>query len=427
MGVKSLVNLELNKTVAMIPKNSILSIHTTAISNLLEQYKIKGSIGTVISLMYEKSIGIKSKWYGYIQSLPVEGVDLPVMWSLEDQSLFNGTSMEDILKRDKEQLECLYNDNIRDLLIPKHSDIFSGESFSYREYLIATSLVSSRAFNVDSYHGDSMVPLADIFNHRTLRENVHIESNGDVCKKCGSFYTCAHRKLKKSNSDILHDDNDNSDDEEFSKLFGKSSENQENLFIKIVKSCKSQTEVFNTYGDHDNTMLLSKYGFVEMDNPCDKIYLSRQEIDKIIMESIKDLSLLQQRLSFYSNLFDIDSRDDHHIDINGNVDDALVLSIGICCLDADRFKQLSTLPKSQLYKYFEKLQQDDILSQSPLTKDIILKILKQRDHSSSTTLEEMQTQITNLQPQKSKLHQYQSLQFKFIEKRILNKSIDIYR
>lgn len=30
----------------------------------------------------------------------------------------------------------------------------------------AYSLVTSRAFQVDAYHGAAMVPLADIFNHR---------------------------------------------------------------------------------------------------------------------------------------------------------------------------------------------------------------------------------------------------------------------
>ena len=37
---------------------------------------------------------------------------------------------------------------------------------TFLDVMHAYSLVTSRAFQVDAYHGAAMVPLADIFNHR---------------------------------------------------------------------------------------------------------------------------------------------------------------------------------------------------------------------------------------------------------------------
>jgi SET domain-containing protein 6 len=60
--------------------------------------------------------------------------------------------------------------------------ILSGElevdpdDFSLENYFSAKSLLSSRSFRIDSYHGSGMVPLADLFNHKTGGEHVHFTS-----------------------------------------------------------------------------------------------------------------------------------------------------------------------------------------------------------------------------------------------------------
>ena len=40
------------------------------------------------------------------------------------------------------------------------------ELVSTTAYLQAASLTSSRAFYVDDFHGEALVPLADLFNHK---------------------------------------------------------------------------------------------------------------------------------------------------------------------------------------------------------------------------------------------------------------------
>lgn len=45
---------------------------------------------------------------------------------------------------------------------------FSPDPPTFLDMLYAYSLVSSRAFQVDVYHGAAIVPLADAFNHQEL-------------------------------------------------------------------------------------------------------------------------------------------------------------------------------------------------------------------------------------------------------------------
>ncbi|QCD96295.1 hypothetical protein DEO72_LG6g997 [Vigna unguiculata] len=59
--------------------------------------------------------------------------------------------------------------------------------FDIEQYFAAKSLISSRSFEIDDYHGFGMVPLEDLFNHKTGAEDLHFtamssnyESGSDV-------------------------------------------------------------------------------------------------------------------------------------------------------------------------------------------------------------------------------------------------------
>lgn len=51
-------------------------------------------------------------------------------------------------------------------LVTLYPDRFTPEAMTLEAFSAAASLVASRAFGVDPVHGDGMVPLADIFNHK---------------------------------------------------------------------------------------------------------------------------------------------------------------------------------------------------------------------------------------------------------------------
>lgn len=78
-----------------------------------------------------------------------------------------------------------------------------------------------------------MVPLADVFNHRTGGENIHLESNSD----------------------------------------------SEEIELSVYRAVSlAGQEVFNTYGDHSNAYLLMKYGFTESDNPFNVVSVDCREL-----------------------------------------------------------------------------------------------------------------------------------------------------
>lgn len=65
------------------------------------------------------------------------------------------------VKEDKALVYQDFKECIKPVLDLASSDI-NPEFFTVDEYFAAKSLVSSRAFQIDEYHGYGMVPLADL-------------------------------------------------------------------------------------------------------------------------------------------------------------------------------------------------------------------------------------------------------------------------
>ena len=152
-------DLTQDEIVALIPKNSVLSTKTTAIADVLESAGIKGLLGLAISLMFEKARGSDSPWYDYINSLP-EMVEIPLLWSHKELEWLDGTDLGNSVLGDKDALRDDY-DYVFSIL--KDNQLFHPlDDYSFQKFQYASSIVSSRAFNVDDYHEQSMVPLADV-------------------------------------------------------------------------------------------------------------------------------------------------------------------------------------------------------------------------------------------------------------------------
>ncbi|KAG6830432.1 hypothetical protein H0H92_000735 [Tricholoma furcatifolium] len=134
----------------------------------------------------------------------------------------------------------------------------------------AYSLVSSRAFLVDAYHGLSMVPIADAFNH-TQENHVHLETEFNVCAQCGSLYECPH-DTEDSNT-LRPVDRRNITHPATSEEFDS--------FYEMVSnaSISPGEEVFNTYGETlTNAELLCRYGFILDANENDRVHLDFSDI-----------------------------------------------------------------------------------------------------------------------------------------------------
>ncbi|KAL4254844.1 SETD3/SETD6 methyltransferase [Abortiporus biennis] len=159
----------------------------------------------------------------------------------------------------------------------EEGDELGEERYSLKGFMKAYSLVSSRAFLVDAYHGLAMVPIADAFNH--VQDNhVHLESDFDVCVTCGSVGRCEHDEdddmlLDSSSSDEIHDGPP--------VLSNEEEEDGEENTCEMVSNVPipPHSEIFNTYGDKlTNAQLLVRYGFMLDGNENDVV---RFEVDEL--------------------------------------------------------------------------------------------------------------------------------------------------
>ncbi|KAJ2746519.1 hypothetical protein GGI20_001294 [Coemansia sp. BCRC 34301] len=190
-GVVSLRRLESEEPLVVIPKSAVISAATSALANIFIDAGIGGNLALCIAVMYEKSLGTDSPWYGYLQSLP-ECADLPLLWDAQSRSWLKGTDVAQWLDRDEASL--LEDFGVLQALVAEYPAVFGG-SFKwdcFKSFLKVASLVSSRAFSVDVHRDNSMVPFADLFNHHTAKENVHIVCEEMVCPVCGEAFGCDH-------------------------------------------------------------------------------------------------------------------------------------------------------------------------------------------------------------------------------------------
>jgi hypothetical protein len=273
----------------------------------LEENELGGVLGLAIAIMFESSLGEKSPWFNYLQSIP-QFENVPCFWGDEDVAFLANTDVGRSLAQDLQYLHDDYKEHLLPL-IEKYSE-FDGTFMTLERWMHATSLVTSRAFQVDEFHGESLVPLADLFNHKSGAEHVHFEGVGDVCPTCGSSDGCDCEGEEWEDEDEAPelDTIEEAEDEipelaemdEAPELDEETPMDDDILEMVTVRSAKKGEELFNTYGDHSNSSLLRLYGFV--DDVCE---FSCVRIDrKDVVEQFKQLDeeSLEDRLGFWDQV-----------------------------------------------------------------------------------------------------------------------------
>lgn len=251
---------KLGDVLCRIPKEAILSVKTTAVSSVLDEFKVTGGLGLTIALLFEISQKEKSPWFGYLSSLP-ERADLPIFWSKTELDCLRNTEIFRYVLSDLESLRDDYYSSVVPI-VESYGDLFPPEVFTLENFKKASSLVSSRAFQVDNWHLDAMVPLADIFNHQTRQgkdfgEHLHIESSAVACPYCGECGACEHDESETGSS---------SGEEGFSLQQSESDADDEDpntMTMTLVRPLENGKTVFNTYGNHSASSLLMKYAFTD--------------------------------------------------------------------------------------------------------------------------------------------------------------------
>eukprot|EP00775_Hariotina_reticulata_P007777 gene7777-7975_t len=326
-GVFAVNDIEENQLLCMIPRKAILSRRTTQLADLLEEERLGGGLALTIAVMYESSLGCDSQWAGYFQSLPQREY-LPMFWSDPELQLLVGTALEGCAEEDRRDTEEDYQQHVLPLM-QKHCHAFPHPDLCSLDcFRVAASWVASRSFHVDAWHGDAMVPLADIFNHKAS-----LVLLGDSWKEADGDSTQEDEEVEDEEAeDEEAEDEEAEDDEGPQHGFAvggmpviaagavargsivntaagedrgrkrRRTENRqqqqeaEGQLVDQQQACNDQQqqsvsfpeqrldiiaasavahgcEVHNTYGELSNPELLHKYGFCLPQNPFDEVEL----------------------------------------------------------------------------------------------------------------------------------------------------------
>lgn len=267
-----------------IPKTCILSIRTCAIANILENSDIDGMLGVCLAYMYERFLGHLSPWHPYINICP-RSVPISKSWNTAEQRILKGTEVAMVGGTSLSDFKEMYHSEVRPFLDRHATELGSFSQMSFAEFCKGMSVVGSRAFEVDAYHGLAMCPFADMLDHK-IDEHVHFQTTYDVCPDCGEASGCVHDPSASDNESVMsqsehsdcsscshHSDDRNSgilDDSDGSQ---ESSEEPDVCEFVVHRQIGAREQIMNTYGDCGNDVLLARYGFALLDNPHDRISL----------------------------------------------------------------------------------------------------------------------------------------------------------
>ncbi|EPQ32172.1 uncharacterized protein PFL1_00369 [Pseudozyma flocculosa PF-1] len=293
-----------SQRVVKVPKRAILSTRTSALARHLAKQLAKhptirsfepsqrSSLDLALCLFYELLLGEDSDFKPYVDTLVGQAPHLP-MFRRSDPlrtpwKWIRGTEAHRIERRAriasrrswKEKhgysetyglssetvLEYLYEVAVPVLSsapgIAFDPDDFARMLDAISEFQWAVSMVRSRSFIVDLYHGPALVPVCDAFDHSD-KPTVEFESIVDVCVRCGSAADTLHphigpaRAPRRAEPDNIHDsdvaddgDEDDDDDDE-----------DDTVDMWAIDDLGCGDEVFNNYGPLSNAELLTQYGF----------------------------------------------------------------------------------------------------------------------------------------------------------------------
>ncbi|KAF9112018.1 hypothetical protein BGX27_004103 [Mortierella sp. AM989] len=239
-GVVASADIKKDEELFLIPRPLLLSPETSELPKKIDLTSLQGWNPLMMCMIYEYCRGDASHWKPYFDILPTE-FTTPMFWSSEELLELKGTGVVDKIGRD--EAESIFNENLWPL-IHASLDIFDIQDKDKASFLKIFhrmgSLIMAYAFHdtipgsgdddaMDEYDEDeeeeeekvnvSMVPMADMLNHRTGFNNARLFHEKDC------------------------------------------------LRMVAIKPIKTGQQIYNTYGDLCNADLLRKYGFVDVPNP----------------------------------------------------------------------------------------------------------------------------------------------------------------
>ncbi|KAA1132535.1 hypothetical protein PGTUg99_013493 [Puccinia graminis f. sp. tritici] len=268
-------------TVASIPKRACFSHRTSSLTNLdlsllsslpIDQQPV---IRLTIHLIHELSLGTHSPWHPYLDLLSHPEHHQPRLIHLqvdeqpEIQRWLCGTEIERLLKAG------------RIISLARLHEIHENlaKTSVWETFLMAFTIVSSRAFQIDHFHHLALVPIADLFDHSD-QPDVEMVSEPFVCDQCGAVDECIHDS-KNLIQPIETTPSINQDTIDMVTIHPLVPPTLDQLQVSNPSSEHEEEPlptVYNTYGKLPNARLLAEYGFMIDGNTHDKLHFDLDEV-----------------------------------------------------------------------------------------------------------------------------------------------------
>lgn len=301
LGVFAKQDLEEGTVLLKLPKSCLFSASNSSIANLLVDDEIDGVLALNIAFLYETTVfKEKSHWFPYLKSIKIYNDDgllvlPPSHWSETEKLLLKGSTLDTLhggLAKDEDVQEGFeiaidlahkWNGEFG-LPIPQgflDVDLSDKQEvlLKFHRFVATAYALSSRIFEIDAFHESALVPIADLFNHHVTTPDVHFSSLYDVCQLCGEPGMCKHlvaeAALEAAQQDLSEQEMDESSDEDEDNDDDESKQD-ELVDMTLVHAVKKGQEVFNSYGDLSNALLLARYGFTVAHNPNDVLHLGKE-------------------------------------------------------------------------------------------------------------------------------------------------------
>ena len=233
---------------ARIPTSKCLTCEGCLHSNLVRDLETSLGKGEWLALLgfallLERRIDARksSSLNAYLRFLPAAEEGVTALWPDDRKRFLAGTDVEQALRDERAQAKTEWEKHIQPMVL---SSELSKSGLTFEDYLAARSVVSSRAFTISPEVGVGLVPIADLFNHRTGGHHV-----------------------------LLADINDESTIQKNARPPPSNTQGSSvtYMYVKVVRSARKGEELFNSYGELGNATLLSSYGFCQVDNPGDRV------------------------------------------------------------------------------------------------------------------------------------------------------------
>ncbi|KAG0368055.1 hypothetical protein BC939DRAFT_507373 [Gamsiella multidivaricata] len=306
-GVVASADIKKDEEIFSIPSSLLLSPETSQLAQKVNLKELEGWNPLLMCMVYEYCLGAESHWKPYFDILPTE-FSTPMFWNKEEVEELKGTGIAD--KIGKEEAETLFTEKLWPL-ISANLQLFPQQNQDASAFLKIFhrmgSLIMAYAFHdtipgkdededMDEDNDDeeeeeekvnvSMVPMADMLNHKTGYNNAR----------------------------LFHE--------------------KDRLRMVAIKSIKAGQQIYNTYGELCNADLLRKYGFVDVPNPHNIVEISGESVVAKCTET--DENGTEEKVEW---LLEQEGLEDYFIlESDGEIPEDLIGCAKILMMPIDEFK-----------------------------------------------------------------------------------------